>query len=572
MARALVALAIGSAVVVSAATDSEAVATVCYLGVLVGAGVGAWVGAARAPRGQRLVPWLIAGGVSLTALGDVLWSVLDLAGAETDVSVADVPWFVSYVLLCAALWVVLGRGRAGGGGRLDIDFVIDVLTLGAVTGLVFWSLSIEAIVADDSVSAPVRAVWAAYPIADAVLLALGLRVLMSPRYRTRIGTSFAVGVALWLAADVAYSQGMVGHAALVAMDACWMVAPVLVARAAWRVDDGRPPSAGPPIGGGPVTQLVIAIGPLLVPPALEITADLRGEPDQPLLFLTGTATLIALAVVRTARLLRREDRARLELEEARDAALEASRAKSMFLANMSHEIRTPLTTVLATAEMLEDTSLTALQASMLGRMHRSGERLKTLVEDILDFSRIEAGQIAPGRSAFDLRALTADLADVYGPRAAEAGVGFGWCVDENVPPLVVGDAGRLFQVVANLLDNALKFTPEGRVDLSIRCAADGAARVGSRAATWVDLTVHDTGIGIAAADLRSVFESFRQVDGSTTRRYGGSGLGLAICRELTTLMGGTITVRSEVGVGTAFVVRLPLDRSVVGDAVRTTSG
>ena len=228
----------------------------------------------------------------------------------------------------------------------------------------------------------------------------------------------------------------------------------------------------------------------------------------------------------------------------------------MFLANMSHEIRTPLTTVLAAGEILEDTPLDDLQLSLLGKMHRSGDRLKTLVEGILDFSRIEAGQLVLASTPFDLHAMVTDAADVYELRAIEAGIRFEWHLDSCAPRMVVGDPGRLFQVLTNVLDNALKFTQQGQVRLVVRPtnAADQDGGVGE----GVMFAVNDTGIGIREEDQESVFESYRQVDGSTTRRFGGNGLGLAICRELTELMGGSITVQSQLGVGSTFVIRIPL--------------
>ncbi|MET1059745.1 MAG: ATP-binding protein [Nocardioides sp.] len=556
-----VALVVVAAVVVYGAASGDGfVATSCYLGVLVGASVGAWIGAERLPRGRRLVPRLIAAGISLTALGDVLWTVLDLMGAGTDVSIADPPWFASYAVLCAALWVVLGRTRRRGGSRVDGDFLIDALTIVVVSVLIFWSLSVNTIVTDQSVTPFVRAVWAAYPIADAVLLALVVRVMMSRNARAAIDTSFAVGACLWLAADIAYLEAPEGAAALVLMDAAWMVAPVLLARAAWRVGETQTDAPGASALGGWVAQLLVTVGALFVPPALELTADLRGEPDRPLQLFVGTAALIALAFVRTARLIHSEERAHRELEGSRDAALAASRAKSMFLANMSHEIRTPLTTVLATAEILEDTHLDDRQLKLLGKMHRSGELLRSLVEGILDFSRIEAGQLELASTPFDLHAMVADAADVYTPRAAEAGIRFEWHLDPCVPRMVVGDPGRLFQVLTNLLDNALKFTHQGTVGLTVRSATTQGA--GDCVGDVVEFVVHDTGIGIPVQDQVSVFESFRQVDGTTTRRYGGSGLGLAICKELTQLMGGSITLRSESGAGSSFVVRIPLAQGV----------
>jgi signal transduction histidine kinase len=566
MATGAVALVVAAAVAVYAVEGGEgAVATTCYLGVLVGASVGAWIGAERAPRKRRLVPRLIAAGVSLTAIGDVLWNILDSMGVGTDVSIADPPWFASYIVLCAALWVVIGQSRrrspGRGGSRVDVDFVIDAGTIVVVSVLIFWSISVDAILADHSVAPLVRTVWAAYPIADAVLLALVVHVLMSRNARTAIDASFAVGVCLWLAADVAYLQALEGVAAKVMMDAAWMVAPVLLARAAWRVREIQTDAPGSSALGGWVAQLMVAIGPLFVPTALELTGHLRGEESaHPLQLFIGTAALIALAFARTARLIRSEERTRRELEEARDAALEASRAKSMFLANMSHEIRTPLTTVLATAEILEDTHLDDVQLMLMGKMHRSGELLKTLVEGILDFSRIEAGQLKLTSTPFDLRAMVADAADVYAPRALRAAIRFEWHLDPCVPRMVVGDPGRLFQVLTNVLDNALKFTHQGTVSLTV--LPDKTDDKGDRADEVVEFLVIDTGIGIRAEDQESVFESFSQVDGTTTRRYGGNGLGLAICKELTQLMGGSITVQSQFGAGSTFVIRIPLPSAV----------
>lgn len=560
---AAVVLVVAAAVVVHALADSGgAVATTTYLGVLLGASVGAWVGAERAPRERRLVPRLIASGISLGALGDVVWTVLDGRGSGTDVSLADPPWFASYVFLIGALWVVLSRSRTG--GRVDLGFVVDAVTIVVVSVLIFWSTTVDQIVSDQSVGPFVRAVWAAYPIADAVLLALVVRVLMSHNARTAIAPTFAIGVCLWLAADIAYLQTPSGDGAQALMDAAWMVAPVLLAHATWRVGETRSDTPDPSTVGGRFAQMMVAVGALFVPAGLELANDLRGNPNQPVLLLTGTTALIALAFVRTTRLINSEGRARRELEEARDAALEASRAKSMFLANMSHEIRTPLTTVLAVGELLEGTPLDDVQRMLLKKMHRSGKMLKSLVERILDFSRIEAGQLELASTTFDLHAMVADIADDYVPRAIKGGVRFESGVDPHVPRLVVGDPGRLLEVLTNLLDNALKFTHQGKVGILVHPAGPDAEGAGAKGV--VEFIVYDTGIGIRDDAVDAVFESFTQVDGSTTRRYGGSGLGLAICKELTSLMGGSIAVESQIGAGSTFVIRIPLAQAL-GDSV-----
>jgi signal transduction histidine kinase len=244
----------------------------------------------------------------------------------------------------------------------------------------------------------------------------------------------------------------------------------------------------------------------------------------------------------------------LELEVARDAALAASEAKTLFLANMSHEIRTPLTTVLATAEILEDTPLDDFQLKLLEKMRRQGESLKNLVEAILDFTGIEAGGLDLASKPFDLHAMVADLADVYEPRATRTEVRFKWHLHACAPRTLVGDPDRLSQVLTNLLDNALKFTHQGEVGLVVR-PSDNADEGGPRS---VEFVVRDTGIGISSENQESIFEVFSQVDPSATRRYEGTGLGLAICKRLTELMGGTITVDSQPGAGSTFTVRLPL--------------
>ena len=240
-----------------------------------------------------------------------------------------------------------------------------------------------------------------------------------------------------------------------------------------------------------------------------------------------------------------------ELEIARDAALAASNAKSMFLANMSHEIRTPLTTVLASAELLEDAPLNETQTKLLGRMNRSGEMLLALVENVLDFSRIEAGHATLHQSVFDLRAMVADIVDAQLPHAEQRGITLDWHVEPQVAHTVVGDRTRVVQVLNNLVTNALKFTADGRVQLDVRSPGDGGA-------DGVQFSVSDTGIGIDLKDQEAIFDVFSQADGSVTRRYDGTGLGLAICKQLTELMGGTITVAGQLGVGSTFTVRLPL--------------
>ncbi len=244
---------------------------------------------------------------------------------------------------------------------------------------------------------------------------------------------------------------------------------------------------------------------------------------------------------------------RRELERTRRAAEEANAAKSLFLANMSHEVRTPLTSVLGAAEMLADARLDPGSAALVAIVQRSAEKLHRLVNDILDVSRLEAGKLDVQETVISLHEVAADAVTWAGPLAHREGLAFTWWLDPQLPRQVYGDAMRISQVLTNLIGNALKFTEQGEVSLSIEVA--------DRRGHLLDVrfTVEDSGIGIAEDQLATLFESFTQVDTSTTRKYGGAGLGLAICQELVELMSGTLQVSSVPHRGSRFSFTLPLE-------------
>jgi two-component system, sensor histidine kinase and response regulator len=245
------------------------------------------------------------------------------------------------------------------------------------------------------------------------------------------------------------------------------------------------------------------------------------------------------------------------------AAQQANEAKSLFLATMSHEIREPMNAVIGMTRVLLDTPLSEEQRDYADAVHEAGQALLTIINDILDLSRMEAGRLELDSIDFDLRVLLDRTITMVEPRARDKGVALLLDVAPDVPRILRGDPGRLRQVLLNLLGNAVKFTAVGEVALAVRLIADQGEGV------QLGIAVRDTGVGIPEHLHDRLFTPYAQADPSVPRLYGGSGLGLSICRRLVALMGGSVAFSSRPGVGTTFDLELSLAKAPEGQTSPT---